>query len=92
MKHRVSFVLFCLFAFRPAAWACEICEAQQPKILRGLTHGGGPQGSFDYIIVLATVAVVLVALGYSIKLIARPGEREPSHIKRIVLQEDYHGA
>jgi hypothetical protein len=92
MKHRVSFVLFCLFAFRPAAWACEICEAQQPKILRGLTHGGGPQGSFDYIIVLATVAVVLVALGYSIKFIARPGEREPSHIKRIVLQEDYHGA
>ena len=91
MKHRVLFVLFGLIAFRSAARACEICEAQQPKILRGLTHGAGPQGSFDYIIVLATVAVVLVALGYSIKLIARPGEREPSHIKRIVLQEDYHG-
>jgi hypothetical protein len=88
---RIAFVLFCLVAFCRAAWACEICEAQQPKILRGLTHGGGPQGSFDYIIVLATVAVVLVALVYAIKFIVHPGESEPSHIKRIVLQEDYHG-
>jgi hypothetical protein len=88
---RIAFVLFCLVTFCRAAWACEICEAQQPKILRGLTHGGGPQGSFDYIIVLATVAVVLVALVYAIKFIVHPGESEPSHIKRIVLQEDYHG-
>jgi len=88
---RIAFVLFCLVAFCRAAWACEICEAQQPKILRGLTHGGGPQGSFDYIIVLATVAVVVVALVYAIKFIVHPGESEPSHIKRIVLQEDYHG-
>jgi hypothetical protein len=91
MKHCISLLLFCLVALRPTAWACEICEAQQPKILRGLTHGAGPQGNFDYIIVLATVAVVLFALVYSIKFIVRPGEREANHIKRIVLQQDYHG-
>ena len=65
--------------------------AQQPKLLRGLTHGAGPQGSFDYVIVLAAVAVVLFTLVYAIKFLVRPGEREASHIKRIVLNQDYHG-
>lgn len=91
MKHRFFLGLLCWFALLPGAWACELCEAQQPKILRGLTHGTGPQGNFDYIIVLAAVAVVLITLFYSIKFIVCPGEREADHIKRTVLQQDYHG-
>lgn len=91
MNHRLPLGLFCMFALRSGAWACELCEAQQPKILRGLTHGAGPQGNFDYVIVLAVVAVVLIALVYSIKFIVRPGEGGAGHIKRTVLQQDYHG-
>ena len=66
--------------------------AQQPKILRGLTHGAGPQGNFDYVIVAATAAVVLFTLVYAIKCLVRPGEREATHIKRIVLEQEYHGS
>ena len=77
---------------RSAALACEVCAAQQPKILRGLTHGAGPQGNFDYVIVAATAAVVLFTLVYAIKCLVRPGEREATHIKRIVLEQEYHGS
>jgi hypothetical protein len=92
MKPRLfSLLLLSGAALLPVARACEVCAAQQPKLLRGLTHGAGPQGSFDYVIVLAAVAVVLFTLVYAIKFLVRPGEREASHIKRIVLNQDYHG-
>lgn len=88
MKHRLILLLFSLGTFLPAAWGCELCGAQQPKILRGLTHGSGPQGPFDYLIVSAAAVVVLVSLGYAIKFIVHPGERQADHIKRIVIQSD----
>ena len=92
MKSRIALGIFSLTAFRSAALACEVCAAQQPKILRGLTHGAGPQGNFDYVIVAVTVAVVLFTLVYAIKCLVRPGEREATHIKRIVLEQEYHGS
>ena len=92
MKKRIAVGVLSLTAFRPAGLACEVCAAQQPEILRGLTHGGGPQGNFDYVIVLATLAVVLFTLVYAIKCLVRPGEREATHIKRIVLEHPYHGS
>lgn len=92
MKKYIALGVLSLTVLRPAALACEVCGAQQPEILRGLTHGAGPQGNFDYVIVLATVAVVLFTLVYAIKCLVRPGEREATHIKRIVLEEEYHGS
>ncbi|MEO6992933.1 MAG: hypothetical protein ABI273_04860 [Lacunisphaera sp.] len=71
--------------------ACELCEAQQPKLFRGLTHGGGPQGNFDYVIVAITAVIVLFAFVYAIKCVCRPGEQDANHIKRIILIEDGHG-
>jgi len=91
MKLRPCLLLMGWMAIRPVAHACEVCAAQQPKILRGLTHGAGPQGNFDYFIVLAAVAVVLFTLACAVKFLVRPGEREPGHIKRIILNQDYHG-
>lgn len=66
-------------------WACPACEKQQPKILRGITHGAGPTSNWDLVIVMAAVVIVLATLFYTIKWIVKPGEKESSHIKRTVL-------
>lgn len=92
MKHRIFLSALGMLLGEASAFACEICEAQQPKLLRGLTHGGGPQGSFDYVIVTITVVIVLFSLVYAIKCVWRPGEQEADHIKRILFNEDCHGS
>ena len=80
-------LLFLITLIIPAliTWACPACEKQQPKILRGITHGAGPSGNFDYVIVLFAVAITLATLFYSVKWMINPGERDLNHIKRTVL-------
>ena len=68
-----------------AAMACPACEKKQPKILAGITHGAGPDSNWDYVIVWATVLIVLVSLFYTIKWFIKPGEDNCNHIKRTVL-------
>jgi hypothetical protein len=70
------------------ALACSVCEKQQPKILRGITHGAGPQGRFDYIIIWIMVVITMATLYYSIKWLVRPGEKNGGHIKRFILNEE----
>lgn len=70
------------------AYACPACEKQQPKILRGITHGSGPQGDSDYIIVWSAVIIVLATLFLSIKWIFKPGEKSEKHIKRLILNNE----
>jgi hypothetical protein len=65
--------------------ACEVCKKQQPKILRGVTHGAGPQSDWDYVIVGCVIILVLISLFYTIKWILHPGEKESEHIKRSIL-------
>lgn len=69
-------------------FACSVCEKQQPRILRGITHGAGPQGKFDYVIIWIMVAVTLATLYYSVKWLVRPGERSRTHIKRFILNDE----
>ena len=83
----ISFILFLLFG-NVAAMACEVCKKQQPKVLRGITHGGGPQDNWDYVAVWCMVAVVAVSTVFAIKWILRPGEKDVSHIKRSILNFD----
>lgn len=68
-----------------AAFACPVCEKQQPKVLQGISHGAGPQSDWDYVLVWATVVIVVLCLFFSIKWLARPGEKGEDHIKRTVL-------
>ena len=68
-----------------AALACDVCEKQQPKVLKGIAHGAGPQSNWDYVIVWAAVVVVVGTLFYTVKWLLKPGEREDEHIKRTVL-------
>ena len=68
-----------------AAFACPVCEKQQPKLLQGISHGVGPQSSWDYVIIWAMVLIVAFTLYFSIKMLVKPGERAGNHIKRTIL-------
>lgn len=83
MKKKLLIV--CLLILRIAAIACPACEKQQPKILRGITHGAGPDSNWDYVIVWATILIVLATLFYTVKWLIRPEEKSMNHIKRTVL-------
>jgi hypothetical protein len=67
--------------------ACPVCEKNQPKILRGITHGAGPESNWDYVVIGITAAIVLASLYFSVKWLCKPGEAGNDHIKRIVLSE-----
>jgi uncharacterized protein HemY len=71
-----------------AAFACPACEKQQPALLKGITHGAGPDGNWDYVIVTISVIIVLFTLFFSVKWMIRPGEQSHSHIKRLVLNNE----
>ncbi|MDQ2863507.1 MAG: hypothetical protein M3R50_07670 [Bacteroidota bacterium] len=71
-----------------AAFACPACEKQQPALLKGITHGAGPDGNWDYVIVTISVIIVLFTLFFSVKWMIRPGEQSQSHIKRLVLNNE----
>jgi hypothetical protein len=81
---KTSFLTFLMIA-RMAVNACPACEKQQPKILAGITHGTGPDSNWDYVIVWATVLIVLITLFYTVKWLIKPGEMSDEHIKRTVL-------
>ncbi|HRO48010.1 hypothetical protein [Agriterribacter sp.] len=83
-------ILLSVFAVLPAlvVFACPVCEKQQPEILRGITHGTGPQDRWDYVIVWAMVIIVLFTLFFSVKWLIRPGERSHNHIKRFILNNE----
>lgn len=65
--------------------ACPVCERNQPKVLKGITHGAGPESEWDYIIVWVMVITVLITLFFSIKWLVKPGEKSTTHIKRFIL-------
>lgn len=84
-KHIIALLLLlpCLYTF-----ACPACEKQQPKMLKGITHGTGPESQWDYVIVWLTVAIVLITLFYSVKWLVRPKEKSNGHIKYFILNND----
>ncbi|MGY0039392.1 hypothetical protein [Pedobacter sp. NJ-S-72] len=74
-----------MFFFIVSVFACPACEKQQPKLLRGITHGAGPDGNWDYAIITIAVIIVLFTLFYSVKWLVKPGEEAESHIKQIII-------
>jgi hypothetical protein len=87
MKKSLIFFLTIFFTGLKS-FACEVCENNQPKPLKGITHGIGPTGTIDYIIIGIASVIVLVALFLSIKYLVKPREGNPDHIKNIVLDEN----
>ena len=70
-----------------AAWACDVCQKNQPAPLRGITHGTGPQSQWDLVIVWSAGIIVGITLFLALRMLLRPGEGHAGHIKRIILHD-----
>ena len=79
MKKIILFLFLLLFQI--TAFACPVCERNQPKILRGIVHGSGPDSNWDYISIVITIIISVFALIYSIKWLIKPNENDQNHIK-----------
>lgn len=86
MKKLVILLPFLLGALE--SFACPACEKQQPALLRGISHGSGPDSNWDMVIVWIIAIIVALTLFYSIKFLVKPGEKSESHIKRFILSND----
>ena len=83
MKKTIAFLF--LSVFQMIAFACPVCERNQPKILRGIVHGSGPDSNWDYVSIWMTIIIAVIALFFSIKWLLKPGEKNPDHIKYSIL-------
>ena len=81
---KICSTIIALLSCPAAALACDACEKQQPAFTRGITHGAGPTGGFDWVIVGAMVIVSLATLILSARYLFRPGEKERTHIKHSI--------
>lgn len=77
-----------IILLQTVAAACPVCERQQPKIVRGIVHGAGPDTSWDYVIVCTVAVIALATLFFSVKWLIKPGEKNKSHIKYSILNND----
>lgn len=68
------------------AMACPVCERNQPKILKGIVHGAGPETNWDYISVWATVIIAVITLYFAVLWLIKPGEKDKNHIKYSILK------
>ena len=81
---KILFLSILLSTFT-TVYSCPVCEKQQPRILKGITHGSGPQSDWDYLIISVAIVIVLTTLFFSLKYLLSPGEKSKKHIKRLVL-------
>ncbi len=70
------------------AWACTVCKSNQPKGLENITHGEGPSGVVDLVIMWTAIVIVVITLFLSIKYLVKPGEYHSDHIKNFVIHEN----
>lgn len=70
-----------LMLLQTAAFACPVCERNQPKILRGIVHGSGPDSNWDYVSIWITILIAVLTLFFSVKWLIKPGEKNLDHIK-----------
>lgn len=89
MKKTGIIFTFLFLIGKQVAMACDVCKKNQPEILQDVTHGPGPSGTIDYIIIWSAVIIVGATLFYSIKYLISPKENNPGHIKNIVKNEGF---
>jgi len=87
MKNKVKYLLLSvlLMLTQVSAFACPVCEKQQPKITQGITHGAGPQSNWDWVIIAIITLITVLTLIYAVKYLIKPGEKDADHIKKSIL-------
>jgi hypothetical protein len=85
---KILVLTVCFFAMNIPVFACEVCQRNQPEPLKGITHGIGPTGNLDYIIIGVASVIVIAAFVLSVKYLVWPKEKNSGHIKNIVLNEN----
>ena len=83
MKKQITIVFLLV---QIVAFACPVCERNQPKILRGIVHGAGPESNWDYVSIWLTIIIAVITLFYSLKWLIKPGEKNTDHIKYSILK------
>ena len=73
--------LLFLIVIQISVFACPVCERNQPKLLRGIVHGAGPESNWDYISIIITTIIALVTLFLAVKWLIKPNEDDRNHIK-----------
>jgi hypothetical protein len=68
-----------------STYACEVCERNQAKLLRGIVHGAGPDSNWDYVSIGITTIIAVFTLIFSIKFLIKPNENNVNHIKYSIL-------
>ncbi len=71
MKKKLLLLLASLFVSLPL-WACPVCEKRQPKGFAGITHGVGPGGAFDYLMLYGSILVVALSFGLLLRFALWP--------------------
>lgn len=66
--------------------ACNVCEKQQPELLRGITHGTGPESGWDWVIVSIISVITVFIFILSLRMLLRSGENHRGHIKYSIFQ------
>ena len=70
-------------------FACDVCKKNQPAGFENITHGAGPSGTMDFIIIGVATVIVLFTLVLCFKYLIKPQENDPDHIKNIVRNEGF---
>lgn len=89
MKKILSIFTVLFFLGSRLSWACDVCEKNQPAGFENITHGAGPSGTLDYIIIWTGVVIVTATLFFSVKYLVKPQENNPDHVKYIVKNEGF---
>lgn len=89
MKIKFFITALIVFLGQQVAFACDVCKKQQPAGFENITHGAGPSGTIDYVIIFTATAVVLFTVYLTVKYLFRPCENNPEHIKNIVRNEGF---
>ncbi|OOQ57826.1 hypothetical protein BC343_13685 [Mucilaginibacter pedocola] len=72
------------------AFGCDACKKQQ-SFFTGISHGRGPESTWDYLIVALMVIVTLYVLFAALNCMFRPYENHRSHIKYTFIESDDYG-
>ena len=86
MKNLKKIFAFVFIAIANFAFACDACKLQQPKVTQNITHGTGPGGIADWMIVAVIAVITVFTLIFTLKYLIKPGEKDKNHIKYSFLE------